>query len=347
MKQTAVVVAPGRGTYNKTELGYLRRHHSDKAALIAEFDAYRTAKGQETVSDLDGAARFQGAKHTRGDHASPLIYSCAYADFLSIDRDRFDIVGVTGNSMGWYIALACAGALSPLAGLDVVNTMGTLMQESLIGGQLIYPVVDENWQAIPSRRDEVFAKVSEINGRSNATLGLSIELGGMLVLAGDEAGLAAFEREMPRVQERFPMRLPNHAAFHTHLQSPVAAQGRERLSADLFAQPSIPLIDGRGALWAPKASDLSALWSYTLGHQVVEPYDFTAAIRTATRELMPDVFIVLGPGTTLGGAVAQSMIAADWRGMDGKAAFQAQQSTTPRLISMGMENQRSQATGIA
>jgi len=39
---------------------------------------------------------------------------------------------------------------------------------------------------------------------------------------------------------------------------------------------------------------------------VVEPYDFTAAIRSAAREFAPDYFIVPGPGTTLGGAVAQA-----------------------------------------
>ena len=49
-----------------------------------------------------------------------MIYACAYADFLAIDRDRFDILGVTGNSMGWYIALACAGALDVMNGFEVV-----------------------------------------------------------------------------------------------------------------------------------------------------------------------------------------------------------------------------------
>lgn len=335
MTQTAVVIAPGRGTYNKPELGYLAHHHADRAALLTEFDDFRKGKGQKTVTELDGATRFSGPTHTRGDNASPLIYACAYADFQSIDRGKFDIVGVTGNSMGWYIALACAGALGPIGGLEVVNTMGTMMQEHLIGGQLIYPFVDETWCEIPGRRDEVFNTMREIDARPDHTLGLSIELGGMLVLAGDAAGLDAFEKEMPRVQERFPLRLQNHAGFHSVLQKPVAELGRNALPQSLFQQPDIPLIDGRGALWHPKSSDLAALWDYTLGHQVYAPYDFTAAIRTAAHELMPDVFIILGPGTTLGGAVAQSLIRAGWRGWNDKASFQSAQSETPRLLAMG------------
>ena len=184
MKQRAVVVAPGRGTYNKAELGTLARYHGDKSNLLEQFDAFRCDQGQEPISALDSAQRYSIAKHTRGDNASPLIYACAYFDFLSIDRNRFDVVGITGNSMGWYIALACAGALDAMGGLSVVNTMGTLMQNSLIGGQLIYPFVDENWQALPGERDRIFAKMAEIDARADHALSLSIDLGGLVVLAG-------------------------------------------------------------------------------------------------------------------------------------------------------------------
>jgi [acyl-carrier-protein] S-malonyltransferase len=342
MKQTAVVVAPGRGTYNREELGYFARHHAGQSALMARFDSYRDALGQEKLSELDGAARFSGSRFTRGDNASGLIYACAYADFLAIDRERFDILGVTGNSMGWYIALACAGALDVMNGFEVVNTMGTLMHENMIGGQLIYPFVDENWQAIPGEREKIETKVAEINRRDGHVLGLSIDLGGMLVLAGNDSGLTAFEAEMPVVQGRFPMRLPGHAGFHTAMQAPVAAQGQARLTEDLFAAPDLPMIDGRGAIWHPKAANPADLRAYTLGHQVVEPYDFSAAIRVAARELMPDVFIVLGPGTTLGGAVAQSLVSCGWRGWTDKADFKA---AGPRMLSMGLADQRALVTG--
>jgi [acyl-carrier-protein] S-malonyltransferase len=340
MKRTAVVVAPGRGTYNREELGYFARHHSDRAALMEAFDEARREAGQEPLSALDGAARFSGPLHTRGDNASALIYACAYADFLSIDRNRYDILAVTGNSMGWYSALACAGALTAMSGFAVVNNMGALMQEHMIGGQLIYPFMDENWVEIPGERPRIEDKILEISARSGHALGLSIDLGGMLVLAGNSEGLAAFEAEMPIVQGRYPMRLPGHAGFHTALQAPVAEAALDRLSPGLFGRPALPLIDGRGAIWRPFSSDRLALRAYTLGHQVIESYDFAAAIRVAAREFMPDVFIVLGPGTTLGGAVAQSLIRARWLGMKDKAGFRALQEKAPVLLSMGMAEQR-------
>lgn len=334
MKQTAVVIAPGRGTYNKADLGYLGKHGA-QTGLIAEFDAFRSTLGQPTLTELNQADRFSAAIHTRGDNASALIYGCAYTDFLSIDQDRYEIVGVTGNSMGWYIALACAGALAPMNGLEVVNTMGTLMQEQLIGGQIIYPYTDANWIEKPGQKAQLLDLCQSISSKPDHFLTLSIDLGGLLVLAGNENGLSAFEISVPKVQERFPMRLPNHAGFHSELQAPVAALGQKALEQSLFQQPTLPLIDGRGAVWYPHENDLVDLYDYTLGHQVTQPYDFAAAIRMAAQELCPDVFIILGPGNTLSGSVAQSLIRCGWHGWTDKSSFQTAQKTAPNVIAMG------------
>ena len=133
MTRQAVLVCPGRGTYNKPELGYLVRHHAGHPWL-AEFDAQRAARGEETVTALDGATRYSVATYSRGDVASPLIYAAALLDSRALAED-IEIVAVTGNSMGWYIALAAAGALSPTDGFTLVDTMGGLMQSHLIGGQ--------------------------------------------------------------------------------------------------------------------------------------------------------------------------------------------------------------------
>lgn len=340
---TAVVICPGRGTYNATELGYLGRNFPDPA-LLSRLDDMRREMGQEPLSELDGAARFSLSKHSRGDKASGLIYAATYGDFLSINRDEIEILAVTGNSMGWYSALACGGAASSENGFRVTNTMGTLMHEALIGGQLIYPWLDDDWIPRPDRRAALMALVARIDRKPDHALGLSIDLGGMLVLAGNEAGLRAFEDSADSLRERFPMRLANHAAFHTALQAPVAERGYERLPQDLFRQPALPLIDGRGAVWWPGASNLADLREYTLGTQVVEPYDFTRAITVAAREFAPDLFIVTGPGTTLGGAVAQSLILAGWKGMADKDAFKHLQKQQPLLVSMGLDEQRGLVT---
>lgn len=344
--KTAVVICPGRGTYNAPELGYLRRFFPD-SGLLARFDALRTQAGQETLTALDGAAKFSLSTHSRGDNASALIFAATLGDFLSLNGETVRVVGVTGNSMGWYSALACAGATTPEDGFRIANTMGTLMQKALIGGQLVYPWMGDDWVPDPARKAGLLALMAEIATRPDHALALSIDLGGLLVLAGNEAGLKAFEAAVPPVQGRFPMRLGNHAAFHTALQAPVAAQGQAALPQALFRQPALPLIDGRGHVWWPGAHTTAALRDYTLGHQVTETYDLTAALRSAAREFAPDLFIVTGPGNTLGGAVAQSLILANWRGMGSKTDFQKQQTTDPILVSMGLEDQRGRVTNGA
>lgn len=333
-RKTALVICPGRGVYNADELGYLAQHHADKEKLIKGFDAQRAKLGQELITALDSAARFSVSKFTRGDNASGLIYACSYADFKSIDRAQYDIVGVTGNSMGWYTALACAGALSANDGFRVVNTMGSIMQDNLVGGQILYPFVDENWNPIPSKKAELESLAANIEG-----LYISIYLGGMIVFAGTNQALAKLEEKLP-AEGRFPMRLMNHAGFHSELQNANSAKGKDTLPASLFSQPEIPLIDGRGHRWVPNAVNIDDLWDYTFGHQVVETYDFTKAIVNSVKDLAPDKIIILGPGTTLGGATAQSLISCGWESLTTKDGFTTRQKSSPYIAAMGLETQR-------
>ena len=339
MKKKALVICPGRGTYNKDELGYLKRFHADKKNLIAAIDIYRAQKGQTTVSDLDNKESFVLSEHSRGDNASPLIYACAYADFLSINRDKYDIAAVTGNSMGWYIALACAGAATNDNALHIINTMGTLMQESLIGGQMIYSLVDENWKKIPGRRDYLARLMADINKKDGCEVYTSIELGGMLVFGGNAPALAELEKVL-KPEGRFPMRLQNHAAFHTPLLAGISDHARGILRDDLFQPPAVPMVDGRGGIWFPRSTDTHMVWDYTLGHQVRKHYDFTRAVQAGVKEFAPDCVILLGPGATLGGAVAQSLIDIGWQGWQSKDDFTARQKADPYILSMGMDGQR-------
>ncbi|RYV02428.1 acyl carrier protein [Shewanella sp. OPT22] len=342
-KERVIVVAPGRGCYNKEELGYLARFHADKLEFIEEIDEYRTEQKQRSIAELDALNKYSFKLHTPGENASALIYACAYGDFLNIDRDKYDIVAVTGNSMGWYIALALSGALQPDAAIQVINTMGSMMQNGLIGGQIIYPEIDENWQIDVSKTELLDSVVEEVNQHAGCELFTSIYLGGYRVLAGNEAGLKLAEEKLPQLDARYPMRLYNHGAFHTPLLKDISDKGFELLDEDLFEKPDLPLVDGQGNIWSPYYCDLDALRDYTLGHQVTEPYDFSKAIEVAIKEFAPDKIIVLGPGNTLAGPVAQELIKHNWFGWQSKQDFVDAQADEPKLIAMGHGEQRSLA----
>ena len=345
-KSAALVVCPGRGTYGKNELGYLRRLHGDKAALMANVDRVRADRGQPTVSELDGAERFSPGLHTRGDIASPLIFTASYADYLAIDRSRHDIVAVTGNSMGWYTTLACAGAVDLAHGFSIVDAMGKNSQAGEPGGQVLLSLVDENWQEAPGLRDALLALAADINGRPGTDLYLSIALGGMLVFAGSETGLDRLLAEAPPLPGREPLRLVNHGPFHSPLMQGSSERAMAQLPAAWFGSPDVPMVDGRGTIWRPYAVGPEALWHYTFATQILEPYYFTRAIQVAVKEYAPDRIILLGPGDTLGGAIAQALIAIQWRGLQSRQDFQdAQAGDDPILLSMGREEQRALVTG--
>lgn len=330
-RERIVVVCPGRGTYNAPELGYLARHHAGHP-LLGRFDAIRAQGGKESLTALDGAAKFTPA-HLKGDVAAPLIHACAYLDFLALDRDRFEVVAITGNSMGWYTALACAGAVGAEDGFRIADAMGVNSQRHDEGGQSVLVLADDEWEVDPALEAGVEALMA-----AHGVLP-SIRLGGMLVVAGPGAALGAFEAALPPLG-RPPMRLPGHGPFHTPLMGPSAAAARTSLPQAWFSQPQIPLIDGRGGIWRRASTDPVALWDYTFGHQILQPYDFTAAITVALKEFAPDRLVLLGPGETLGGAIAQVIIRNNWLDISSRSRFAARQGEDPFLIGLGRPGQR-------
>jgi [acyl-carrier-protein] S-malonyltransferase len=343
MKETALVICPGRGTYNAAELGYLKRLHGGAGAMLATLDALRQSYGQIGISALDGAEKFAPSLHMTGDNASLLIYACALADFAAINRDRYDVVAVTGNSMGWYLALACAGVIGFEAGARLVNNMGGIMHRDGTGGQIIWSLVDSDWRVDQEKTKLLRDLSDEVEARADISVHISIHLGGMVVFAADEAGLKYLNERLPR-DDRFPMRLMHHAAFHSPLLNHIVPLARAANPVEDFGRGDIATIDGQGRIWSPGAFDPAAIYDYTLGAQLTHSYDFTRGVQVAAAEFAPDKIIVLGPGTTLGAPTAQALIASGWRGFAGKADFQARQADNPVILAMGIAEQRALVT---
>ena len=342
MKKRALVICPGRGTYNAAELGYLRTHLTARGDIIATVDAVRAAKGQVTVAQLDSADTYAPSVHMTGDNASALIYACAMADFAAIDRERYEIVAITGNSMGWYLALACAGIVDLAGGARLVNNMGGIMHQHGTGGQIVWSIVDDDWKISQDKMGFVSDLLQEVQEISDLEVYISICLGGMVVFAADDAGLKWLMERLPK-DDRFPLRLMHHAAFHSSLLNHIIPMARAENPVGDFGAGEIPAIDGQGRIWSPRAFSRAAIYDYTLGAQLTDSYDFTRAVQVAAAEFATDTIIVLGPGTTLGAPTVQALIASGWRGLSSKADFQARQQDEPILISMGMAEQRAWA----
>lgn len=328
-----VVVCPGRGSYGREQLHSLRPSPS-----VAAADAHRRALGRPTPTEMDGSEAYSSRLHVAGENASILTMAASLSDADHLAN--VTVCAVVGNSMGWYTALAVAGALPQDDALNLVETMAQYQADNVIGGQVLYPLVDEQWRTLPS--PELSAALQEI-----PDLYWSIRLGGHAVLGGSTSAIAALMKRLPprKIGERdAPMQLPLHSAFHTPLMAETSTRAFADLSGLSWRAPAIPLVDGRGVVHRPWSADPSEIAAYTLGTQVTEAYDFGRGLRVALCEYAPDAIVLLGPGGNLGSAVAQVLIADGWRGLHARADFLRVQAENPFVISMARAEQRALVT---
>ncbi|MCA9568046.1 MAG: ACP S-malonyltransferase [Myxococcales bacterium] len=341
--KTALIVAPGRGSYDRAALGQLQGRATE---LLDACDAWRTANGRPTVRELDAADAYRSSLHVAGEHASLLTFACSMADLGDLS-DTYDVVGVVGNSMGFYTALAASGALPLEDAIRLVDTMGAYQTRNVIGGQVLYPMCGSDWRTTPELRAVVEDALAAVAARGHVAE-WSIELGGYAVLGADRDGTKALLELLPPVERgsrTFPVQLPLHSAFHTSLMRDTSARAFGELGELGFRAPSVPLIDGRGMVFRPRWADPSALRDYTLGHQVTAPFDFTRAVKTALEHTGADVVVALGPGNGLGGPLARTIVECHWRGIVDRAGFEAAQaSTDPVLLAFGIPEQRALLT---
>lgn len=325
MKPTAVLFCPGRGAYGRDELGFLARtlQPGPVAAALQACDAERQAQGRPALSALDKAEAFRPGLHLDGQNAAELIYFSAMAHVERL-RERFDIVAVAGNSLGWYTALPASGALDPLGGWRLVATMAAL-QAQVPGGQVLTTTVGEDWQTNLALRVAIDGVVHALQDRGEEWFcDYSILLGGHVVLAGTEAAVRELLLRLPKVRvgdREFPFRLAGHGPFHTRLCASTAQQAAAALADLPIGMPQCHLIDGFGNVHTPWSADPRQLLAYTTGAQVLETFDFTACVRTAMREFQPDALLCAGPGTSLRAPVGHCVLAEGWRGLRSKQAL--------------------------
>jgi [acyl-carrier-protein] S-malonyltransferase len=324
-KPTAVLLCPGRGSYGKDELGFVGRtiRPGPVADALAACDDWRRSQSRQPLTEIDGADKFRPGLHLDGENAAELIYFGTMAHVESL-RERFDIVAVAGNSLGWYTALPASGALDPTSGWRLVATMAAL-QKQVKGGQVLTTTVGDDWQANLALRVAVQATVHALQDRGDEWFcDFSILLGGHVVLAGTEAAVTELLTRLPKVKvgERdFPFRLAGHGPFHTKLCASTSQQATAMLTDLPMQLPRCHLIDGFGNVHSPWSADPRELLRYTTREQVLETFDFTACVRTAMREFQPDVLLCAGPGQSLRAPVGHTVLAEGWRGLRDKAAL--------------------------
>ena len=331
-KSKVVVICPGRGSYTRESIGFINKYGSDVKSKITQFDEYRKSKGYATISELDKMA-FKSKIHMKGENAAPLIFSCSKLDFDQINKKKYEIIAITGNSMGWYTSLNLASSLNDKDAFHMIQNMGSMMKDELIGGQIIYPIINENWEI----KKEYQQYLLNLMKTHNAYL--SIDFGGYYVIGGKLKSLKLIIKELPKI-DKYPLEVPYNGAFHTPLMNDISKKALKFSESLDFQKPDIPMVDGNGNIWTPFSTNLSLLKNYTLKEQVENSFNFSASIETCLKEFCPEKVILLGPGNSLGGSIAQIMININWLSIKSKNDFLEMQSDNPYILSMSLDSQR-------
>lgn len=342
MGYRSLVICPGRGSYNRPELGYIQRilqHSSCTETLFKQINAALRKQQLPGLHELDGAAHFSARLHGKAEHAASLILGAGLLDYHSLDQSQFDVVAMTGNSMGWYTALACSGVWQPDKAVTIATTMAALTNSSKrdddCGMQLIYPLMDAKWQLVKERKQ----RIEQYLNQYPSEIFYSIRYGGYAVMAGSSRRILQLHEELPPIDDRFPLLLNGHAAFHSPFMQGAAERALEMFTSSDFRTPSLPLVDGTGQIWTPNCTEVERLREYTLDKQVVACFDFSIAVQVAVKEFCPERIILLGPGNALASAVIQAIIEVGWRGLSCKEDFKTQQLNDPWLLAFGDEQQ--------
>jgi [acyl-carrier-protein] S-malonyltransferase len=221
--------------------------------------------------------------------AQPAIFCASVAGWMEL-QGQVRPMALAGHSLGELSALVAAGAIDPLAGLELAVRRGELMAVSETSEA-------EGMLAVLKASDEQVARLAEQHGvvvaNDNAP--------GQVVLAGRvsrlrEASASAREQGVRAIL------LDVAGAFHSPSMAPAVEPFREALDGVEFRPPAVPVISGSTA---QPFTDVRA----ELAAAIIRPVRWRETM-LALAGLGADTFVDFGPGSVLAGLTRRNLPAA-------------------------------------
>jgi [acyl-carrier-protein] S-malonyltransferase len=216
-------------------------------------------------------------------------------------KDRMEIIGYSGFSLGEYASLTAAGAIDEITkGLDVVSKRGQYMEEAGL---------DENGEhkgamvAALGKRDKIEELVEKAaNGRILAAVNYNSPK--QTVVAGDKEAIADFT-EMAGENRIKAIPLAVSTAFHSAMMDPAAERLVPVLEKVGFKKPNATVysnITAEDVMRDYDGGDVNAYLTDIMARQIKSPVHFDEIVSNMA-EAGVETIIEIGPGHTLSGLI--------------------------------------------
>ena len=200
---------------------------------------------------------------------------------------------VAGHSLGEYIALVAAGALTLKDALPLVRFRAQAMQEAVpvgVGGMAAILGLDA--EAVKAGCAEAAAAVGE------PVEAVNFNDPKQTVIAGTKAAVEKACEVLKAAGAKRALSLPVSAPFHSSLMKPAAERLKEKLAATPFAVPTISVVNNIDVAVVSEADALrDALYRQAFG-----PVRWVETIQALKARGLTHV-IECGPGKVLAGMV--------------------------------------------
>jgi [acyl-carrier-protein] S-malonyltransferase len=198
---------------------------------------------------------------------------------------------IAGHSLGEYSALVCAGVLSLVDGVKLVEKRGEFMQASVPEGV-------GAMAAIIGLSDDKIIDACQQAAEQQVVSAVNFNSPGQVVIAGNKeaverAGLLCKEAGAKRVLP-LPVSVPSHCA----LMKGAAEQLAQEFNSVTFNQPNIPVINN---VDVAIESDVDAI-KQALVKQLYSPVRWTETVEMLASKGI-DTAIEAGPGKVLQGLI--------------------------------------------